>query len=396
MKPAKYLLIACAIALIACTGSMKPGETSKILFLEYDHSNKTASLYTMDPDGSDKTKVYSYRSNLFSWQARLSPQGSYITLVDQEERGRYDLLTMNSSGSGILYWAQGKEAWDACITQINAMFSPDEQKFLYNLPEGDYSCHGELFLSSSQKVEPRSLFSPVSGSLYLFSEDGNSIFLHADVVTVLEISTQDLSQHELFTSKDNLQFVDTRPDTLYYYLLTTEGRKFYSFNTKSGLSTHMITFSAGEEYFTFSPDGETVAFITSDELNSSVAQECGGLVIRLLQIGSGISVDLACEGPFQHFFQYSFNGKYIYAQDTVRQEAGGVLVFDYTGELVFADDLGFGGFFAPDSNQLVYWKLSESDGYCAHMVNIDTRASELLEGSCLGSEDLSPRTLDWK
>jgi hypothetical protein len=72
-----------------------PGSNGKIAF------QRTADIYTVNPDGSGLTNLTGFDFNASDGGARWNADASKIAFVSRRNGGYYQIYTMNNDGSGV-------------------------------------------------------------------------------------------------------------------------------------------------------------------------------------------------------------------------------------------------------------------------------------------------------
>ncbi len=401
----KYLfvivLLGMTLAASGC-GASDPG-SNKILFSTNDLGENPITLFTMDPDGSNLTKVYEYEGGDGRGLAHFSADGSTVLLVDAVQLGsssgelpnfRYDLVTVKADGSNKIIWADDLEATLTCMNFLYAQLSADGSRLLYNLPQGD-QCAEELLLSGTYQMDPQVAYQS-NGERFVsrFSEDGKTIIVYEDGV-ILGISSNDLSQKTLFSDENfpYLNLVSTHAGNLYFKATTDVMQiKLMQLDLGSGKTT---TLYEGDDpnFFTIAPDGNSMLYIHQSFRESPLLAGCDDpsqrVAFGLYDFGSDELTTLSCSSYYGFTTRYSFDGKYVFADKL------GVTVFNMQGEAVFENENGGPGVFSPNSHDLLYWNRDDPERTCLHKVNLDTGAEVELEASCQ-ERGMFVRSLDWR
>src|ERR671920_2241822 len=269
---AAAVLVACAVALLAVSGEANaafPGENGSIAY------NSQGVIYTINPDGSGKSKVTDTRVS--GYPIDYSPDGKKITYTSYEgfndgnptgPQKDAEIYTINVGGSDRTNLTNNNRGDE------DSSYSPDGKRIAYTHWDGHdleiYTINtdgtGELRVTDNRTNEFTPSYSP-DGKKILFSGEERK-FLRNDAVEIYTIGVHGKHRVQLTNNATNDYFPDYSPD----------GRRI-AFSGSGEQSTNIYTISAGGGDKTkitvgddpdYSPDGKKIVYYKGNDLDGKI------------------------------------------------------------------------------------------------------------------------------
>jgi TolB protein len=269
---AAAVLVACAVGLLAVSGEAEatfPSKNGKIAY------NSNGVIYTINPDGSAKTKVANTRVS--GYPIDYSPTGKKITYTSYEgfndgsptgPQKDAEIYTINLDGSAKTNVTNNNRGDEA------SSYSPDGKRIAYTHWDGHdleiYTINtngtGTFQVTDNRTNEFTPSYSP-DGKRILFSGEERK-FLRNDAVEIYTIGVHGKNRVPLTNNATNDYFPDYSPD----------GRRI-AFSGSGEKSTNIYTISAGGGDKTkvtvgydpdYSPDGKKIVYYIGNDTNGKI------------------------------------------------------------------------------------------------------------------------------
>ena len=209
-------MVACAVALLAVSGEAEatfPGKNGKIAY------NSGGVIYTINPDGSAKTKVANTRVS--GYPIDYSPDAKKITYMSYE--GFNDGKDTGPQKDAEIYTIKVGGGAKTNVTNNNrgdeaSSYSPDGMRIAYTHWDGHdleiYTINtngtGTFQVTNNRTNEFTPSYSP-DGKKILFSGEGRR-FLRNDAVEIYTIGVHGKNRVQLTNNATNDYFPDYSPD----------------------------------------------------------------------------------------------------------------------------------------------------------------------------------------
>jgi TolB protein len=266
------VLVACAVALLAVSGEAEatfPGKNGKIAY------NNGGVIYTINPDGSAKTKVTN--TYVSGYPIDYSPDGKKIAYTSyegfnhrkdtgpQKDAEIYTIKVSRGGRTNVTNNYRGDEA---------SSYSPDGKRIAYTHWDGHdleiYTINtngtGTFQVTNNRTNEFTPSYSP-DGKKILFSGEERR-FLRNDAVEIYTIGVHGENRVQLTNNATNDYFPDYSPD----------GRRI-AFSGSGEKSTNIYTISASGGDKTkvtvgddpdYSPDGKKIVYYKGNDLDGKI------------------------------------------------------------------------------------------------------------------------------
>ena len=269
---AAAVLVACAVAPLAVSGEADaafPGKNGRIAY------NSGGVIYTIDPDGSAKTKVTNTRVS--GYPIDYSPSGKTITytsyegLNDGKDTGPQkdaEIYTVNVGGGGRTNVTNNNRGDEA------SSYSPDGKRIAYAHWDGRdleiYTINtdgtGALRVTDNRTNEFTPSYSP-DGKKILFSGEERT-FLRNDAVEIYTIGIHGKNRVQLTENATNDYFPDYSPDgrRIAYSGSGEKGTNIYTISARGGDKTKLTEGNDPD----YSPDGKKIVYYTGNDLDGQI------------------------------------------------------------------------------------------------------------------------------
>ena len=266
------VLVACAVAPLAVSGEANaafPGKNGRIAY------NSGGVIYTINPDGSAKTKVTN--THVSGYPIDYSPSGKKITYTSYE--GFNDGKDTGPQKDVEIYTVNVGEGSRINVTNNNrgdeaSSYSPDGKRIAYTHWDGyDLEIYtintdgtGEFRVTDNRTNEFTPSYSP-DGKKILFSGE-ERMFLRNDAVEIYTISVHGKNRVQLTENATNDYFPDYSPDgrRIAYSGSGEKGTNIYTISARGGDKTK-VTEGNDPDY---SPDGKKIAYYTGNDLDGQI------------------------------------------------------------------------------------------------------------------------------
>jgi Tol biopolymer transport system component len=269
---AAAVLVACAVALLAVSGEAEatfPGKNGKIAY------NSGGVIYTINPDGSAKTKVTNARVS--DYPIDYSPDGKKITYMsyegfnDGKDTGPQkdaEIYTVKVGGGGRTNVTNNDRGDEA------SSYSPDGKRIAYTHWDGHdleiYTTNtdgtGVLRVTDNRTNEFTPSYSP-DGKKILFSGEERKV-LRNDAVEIYTIGVHGKNRVQLTENATNDYFPDYSPDgsRIAYSGSGEKGTNIYTISARGGDKTK-LTEGTDPDY---SSDGKKIVYYTGNGLDGQI------------------------------------------------------------------------------------------------------------------------------
>jgi TolB protein len=266
------VLVACAVAPLAVSGEANatfPGKNGRIAY------NSGGVIYTINPDGSAKTKVTN--THVSGYPIDYSPSGKKITYTSYE--GFNDGKDSSPQKDSEIYTLNVGEGGRTNVTNNNrgdeaSSYSPDGKRIAYTHWDGHdleiYTINtdgtGEFRVTDTRTNEFTPSYSP-NGKKILFSGE-ESKFLRNDAVEIYTIGVHGKNRVQLTENSTNDYFPDYSPDgrRIAYSGSGEKGTNIYTISARGGDKTK-VTEGNDPDY---SPDGKKIVYYTGYDLDGQI------------------------------------------------------------------------------------------------------------------------------
>lgn len=234
----------------------------KIIFYTYRHDAKGAELYSVNPDGSDLTRLTETYHN--EWWSDASQNGTIYISSDYEKSERFggsEIFKLDTNGD----FTRITFNEDTSSFNIYPRVSPDGSKLLYCSDCIGSNTNSEVILMDIDGGNVVNLSNHPSVDKYgSWSPDGAKVLFQSNRSGVFQLYTLEIASGELTqltdSESDNIQG-DWSVNNEIVFISDRDGDKEVFVMNADGSDQRQITFNEDSEVLpSWSPDGKRIAF----------------------------------------------------------------------------------------------------------------------------------------
>ena len=231
----------------------------KIAFARFPPIQFSNSIYTMNPDGSDRTNI----SAASARNPRYSSDGSQIVFEKFFGAINYDLFKMNADGTSVARLTDGGFTGSFTVNNVAAAFSPDDQSIVF---QSNRDGNNEIYkMDADGENEVRLTNDPADDGSPSYSPDGTKIIFTRGTSTSQEnlyvMNSDGTNQTALPTPTGSYITPSYSPDGTKIIVSYSENQSNTHFiHTMNSDGTNFTDTSIGADAPSYSPDGRKVIF----------------------------------------------------------------------------------------------------------------------------------------